>query len=83
MSASQWAGGERRDAKHLVSVVYSSFLSDKTCHRSTYDGYGITVEEGSTKNRLKGAGVFDAPGVAHMGGRTPFRSVLTCRVIPL
>ena len=30
------------------------------------------------KNRLKGPGVFEAPGAAHMGGRLPFRLAEMC-----
>ena len=54
-----------------------ALFSEKVC---TYDGvgsnYGIS-EEGGVK-RLKGPGVYEAPGAAQMGGRLPFRLAEMC-----
>ena len=40
--------------------------------------YGISQDEDTGENRLKGPGVFDKAGVAQMGGRTPFRLAEFC-----
>ncbi len=51
-------------------------ISDKVCHPSTYQNYGVSADQGV--NRLKGPGVYEAPGAAHMGGRIPFRLTEMC-----
>ena len=41
--------------------------------------YGISpADGGSGGNRIKGPGVYNEPGVAQMGGRTPFRLAEVC-----
>ena len=42
------------------------------------ENYGISQDEETGQNRLKGPGVFDKAGVAQMGGRTPFRLAEMC-----
>ena len=42
------------------------------------EDYGISQDEETGQNRLKGPGVFDKAGVAQMGGRTPFRLSEMC-----
>ena len=58
--------------------VYCSLFPEKVC---TYEGvgsnYGISEEERGVK-RLKGPGVYEAPGAAQMGGRLPFRMAEMC-----
>lgn len=59
------------------SGVEMMFFSEKVC---TYDGlskYGISTDSKGI-NRLKGPGVFEEPGAAHMGGRLPFQLSEMC-----
>jgi hypothetical protein len=51
------------------------------CHSETFKNYGMALDSSSGRNRLKGPGIYDEPGVAHMGGRTPFRLADICRQI--
>lgn len=41
-------------------------------------GYGLHEKDG--ENRLKGPGVNDDAGIAHMGGKTPYRIAEMCNM---
>ena len=56
--------------------IFLAFFSDKVCTFKGLGNYGITADTGV--NRLKGPGVYEAPGAAHMGGRLPFRLAEMC-----
>ncbi len=67
--------------QQLVRINFFFFLSDNTCTSDEFNQYGISPwsEKGAAGgNRIKGPGVFDEPGVAQMGGRTPYRLAEVC-----
>ena len=59
-----------------IFKIFFTFFSDKVCTFKGLGNYGITADTGV--NRLKGPGVYEAPGAAHMGGRLPFRLAEMC-----
>ena len=67
--------------QQLVRINFFFLLSDNTCTSDVFNQYGISPgsEKGATGGtRIKGPGVFDEPGVAQMGGRTPYRLAEVC-----
>ncbi|TRY73642.1 hypothetical protein TCAL_11750 [Tigriopus californicus] len=50
--------------------------TEQVCTYQNFEKYGISSYQG--ENRLKGPGIFDEPGLAQMGGKTPFRLAQLC-----
>lgn len=62
----------------LKYYLISTNNTETVCTFETFaTQYGLSEDENGVK-RLKGPGVYEAPGAAHMGGRLPFRLLDMC-----
>lgn len=61
----------------IIQFIFYFIIADDTCSEEGPLGqYGISADTGD--NRLKGPGIYQAPGASHMGGRMTYRLASMC-----